>query len=81
MVLPRSGPDAASIPAASTNFPPDSRQLRGGSSHLEGNSNDGYADNLSFILTVPEPSTILLLGMGLGGLGLAGDRYGGSRRR
>ena len=34
---------------------------------LGGGDNDGYADNLRFVLTpVPEPSTWLMLGAGLG---------------
>jgi hypothetical protein len=46
---------------------------------LEGSYNDGYADNLSLVLTdssnhtvIPEPSTMLLLGLGL--IGVAGVR-------
>jgi hypothetical protein len=43
--------------------------------HLEGAYNDGYADNLSFVLTlapattVPEPGTWALLGSGLLAIG------------
>jgi hypothetical protein len=40
-----------------------------------GTYNDGYADNLSFVLTsVPEPSSCVMLGSALGGLLLAGLR-------
>lgn len=45
---------------------------------LGGGDNDGYADNLRFVLTpVPEPSTWVLLAAGLGLLGMAARRKAG----
>lgn len=44
---------------------------------LNSNDNDGYADNLSFVLNtpaVPEPSTYALMALGLGGLFVARRR-------